>query len=184
MDVDPEPQSALDTRKSANAPATDFELEDYWDDGVVLAGRDVWPVSVTLNLVNDLFSSPSFYRSFLSTISTKFPGVHFLDATTQEEAAAPLRLILIFSFPSGSPAALHGMHLLGTGETDLAQIESLVKVSRVSAGSFTPQRTQKCAVPQEGEKYALEIYTALRAKLKDEDVRRTEKAQLRFSAAR
>lgn len=52
MDVDPEPQSALDTRKSSTgAPATDFELEDYWDDGVVLAGRDVWPVSVTLNLV-------------------------------------------------------------------------------------------------------------------------------------
>ena len=65
MDVDPEPQSGLDTRKSG-APATDFELEDYWDDGVVLGGRDVWPVSVTLNLVN-LFSSllpvvPSYQR--------------------------------------------------------------------------------------------------------------------------
>jgi hypothetical protein len=54
--------------------------------------------------------------------------VHFLDATTQEEAASPLRLILIYSFPTGSPAALHGMHLLGTGDIDLAQIESLVKV--------------------------------------------------------
>ena len=63
-------------------------------------------------------------------IPTKFPGVHFLDATAQEEATAPLRLILIFSHPAGSPTALHGMHLLGTGETDLAQIESLVKVSR------------------------------------------------------
>jgi exosome complex component RRP42 len=50
MEVDAEPQSALDTRRSG-APATDFELEDYWDDGVVLGGRDVWPVSVTLNLV-------------------------------------------------------------------------------------------------------------------------------------
>jgi len=67
----------------------------------------------------------------------KFPGVHFLDATTQEEAALPTRLILIFSFPAGSPAALHGMHLLGTGETDLAQIESLVKVRGVSAVSHT-----------------------------------------------
>ena len=63
---------------------------------------------------------------------TKFPGVHFLDATTQEEAATPLRLILIFSCPVGSPAALHGMHLLGTaGDTNLAQIESLVKVSEL-----------------------------------------------------
>jgi len=141
MDVDSEPQSGLDTRKS-KAPATDFELEDYWDDGAVLGGREAWPVSVTLNL---------------------FPGVHFLDATAQEEAATPLRLILIFSFPTGSPAALHGMHLLGTGDTDLAQIESLVK---------------------EGGKYALEIYTALNAKLKDEELRRTEKARRKFSAAR
>jgi hypothetical protein len=35
--------------------------------------------------------------------------------------------------------------------------------------------------PQEGEKYALEIYTALNAKLKDEELRRTDKAQLKFS---
>ena len=61
----------------------------------------------------------------------KFPGVHFLDATTQEEAATPMRLVLIFSCPSGSAAALHGMHLLGTGDTNLAQIESLVKVSEL-----------------------------------------------------
>lgn len=140
MDVDPESQSGLDTRRS-KAPATDFELEDSWDEGVVLGGRDAWPLSVTLNL---------------------FPGVHFLDATTQEEAATPLRLILIFSCPAGSPPALHGMHLLGTGDTDLAQIESLVK---------------------EGEKYVLQMYATLNAKLKDEELRRTEKARLRFSAA-
>jgi hypothetical protein len=70
MDVDPEPQSALDTRRSG-APATDFELEDYWDDGVVLGGRDVWPVSVTLNLVILPPSSPCSCRSFLSTLSIK-----------------------------------------------------------------------------------------------------------------
>jgi len=56
-------------------------------------------------------------------------------------------LILIFSFPSGSPPALHGMHLLGTGETDLTQIESLVKVSCVSAGSPTPQKNSKIWCP-------------------------------------
>ena len=39
-------------------------------------------------------------------------------------------------------------------------------------------------MPQDGEKYALVIHTALKTKLKDEDLRRTEKAQLRFSAAR
>ncbi|KAI0298722.1 ribosomal protein S5 domain 2-type protein [Multifurca ochricompacta] len=141
MDLDPESQSGLDTRRS-KAPAADFELEDYWDDGPALGGRDLWPVSITLNL---------------------FPGVHFLDATTQEEAATPLRLILVYSFPTKSRAALHGMHLLGPGDIDLAQIESLVK---------------------EGEKYALDIYTGLNTKLKDEELRRTDKARLKFSAAR
>jgi exosome complex component RRP42 len=128
MDVDPESQSALDTRRS-KAPATDFELEDSWDDGVVLGGRDAWPLSVTLNLVSTLllFLNFFFYRR---DTPNKLPGVHFLDATAQEDAATPLRLILIFSCAPGSPAALHGMHLLGTaGDTDLAQIESLVKVS-------------------------------------------------------
>jgi exosome complex component RRP42 len=137
MDVDPESQSGLDTRSKASA--TDFELEDSLDEGPVLGGRDAWPVCITLNL---------------------FPGVHFLDATTQEEAAAPVRLLLIYSFSAKSPAALHGMHLLGVGNVDLAQIESLVK---------------------EGEKYALEVYTALNAKLKDEELRRTDKARLKFS---
>lgn len=53
MDVDPESQSGLDTRSKASA--TDFELEDSWDEGPLLGGRDAWPVCVTLNLV--LFSS-------------------------------------------------------------------------------------------------------------------------------
>jgi exosome complex component RRP42 len=128
MDVDSELQSGLDTRRS-KAPATDFELEDYWDDGAVLGGRDAWPVGVTLNLVLPFpHPPPSHDFGFYRLHTNKLPGVHFLDATNQEEAATPLRLILAFSFRSGSPAALHGMHLLGTGDTDLAQIESLAKV--------------------------------------------------------
>jgi exosome complex component RRP42 len=111
----------------------------------------------------------------------QFPGVHFLDATTQEEAATPLRLILIFSYPAGSPAALHGMHLLGTGDTGLAQIESLVKVSRCSEKVAQPNLR---ATYKDGGKYALQMYTSLNANLKDEELRRTEKARLRFSAAR
>lgn len=93
-----------------------------------------------------------------------------------------MRLILIFSFPAGSPAALHGMHLHGTGASDLAQIESLVKVG-ISV-LFPSCETQVTPPPQEGETYALGIYTALNAKLKDEERRRTEKARLKFSAIR
>jgi exosome complex component RRP42 len=110
--------------------------------------------------------------------------VHFLDATTQEEAAIPLRLILIFSYPTGSPAALHGMHLLGTGDTDLAQIESLVKVSRCSALPKKRHNPIYVLTQKDGEKYALQMCSSLNANLKDEELRRTEKARLRFSAAR
>ena len=66
MDVDPESQSGLDTRRT-KAPATDFELEDSWDEGVALGGRDAWPLSVTLNLVKP-FSSfiPNFFLVLLT----------------------------------------------------------------------------------------------------------------------
>jgi exosome complex component RRP42 len=93
-------------------------------------------------------------------------------------------LILIYSFRAGSPAALHGMQLLGTGDIDLAQIESLVKVGARCSSQSQIQILNLATNPQEGEKYALEMYTALNAKLKDEDLRRTEKARLKFSAAR
>ena len=102
-----------------------------------------------------------------------------MDATTQEEAAAPVRLLLIYSFSTKSPAALHGMHLLGVGEIDLAHIESLVKVRVQHAMLFFV--VAHLHHPQEGEKYALEIYTALNAKLKDEELRRTDKARSKFS---
>lgn len=70
MDVDSEQQSGLDTRR-AKAPAADFELEDYWDDGAVLGGRDAWPVSVTLNLVPSFFV-PFPFRLLTNMISTSF----------------------------------------------------------------------------------------------------------------
>ena len=74
MDVNPESQSALDTRRS-KAPATDFELEDSLDDGVVLGGQDVWPLSVTLNLVPNFFFflSLSFILNLLFVTDVIFP---------------------------------------------------------------------------------------------------------------
>ncbi|KAK0461511.1 ribosomal protein S5 domain 2-type protein [Armillaria novae-zelandiae] len=91
--------SGFDTRA---APA-DFELADYWDEGEVLAGSDVWPVCVTLNIES--------------------PSVHYLDAILQEEASTPLRLLLVFSFPG---PALQGMRTLGSGNLTLPQIKSLL----------------------------------------------------------
>ncbi|KIP04195.1 hypothetical protein PHLGIDRAFT_60586, partial [Phlebiopsis gigantea 11061_1 CR5-6] len=82
--------------------ATDFELPDYWDEGEVLQGREAWPVCVTLNI--DLPAS-------------------YLDATSVEEAATPLKLLLMFSFPPSSEPQLQGMRLLGPGELQLAQMK-------------------------------------------------------------
>jgi exosome complex component RRP42 len=52
MDVDETAAttSGFDTRQLTNA--TDFELLDYWDEGDVLDGRELWPVCITLNLVS------------------------------------------------------------------------------------------------------------------------------------
>jgi exosome complex component RRP42 len=49
MDVDSVDTSGFNVRNVKTA--TDFELEDYWDEGELLGGRDGWPVCVTLNLV-------------------------------------------------------------------------------------------------------------------------------------
>ncbi|KAK0466962.1 ribosomal protein S5 domain 2-type protein [Desarmillaria tabescens] len=117
---------------------TDFELPDYWDEGEVLAGRDTWPVCVTLNIES--------------------PTVHYLDAILQEEASTPLRLLLIFSF-AGSESTLQGMRTLGSGDLRVPHIKALLV---------------------DGEKYAREIMQALNSKLKEEDLRRNQKARARF----
>ncbi|GBE85790.1 ribosomal protein S5 domain 2-like protein [Sparassis crispa] len=130
--------SGFDTRKMASA-AADFELPDYWDEGEVLGMRDRWPVSVTMNIL---------------------PSVHFLDATSAEEASAPLQLLLVFSFSQDFQSNLQAVRLLGPGEIKLAQMKTLLS---------------------EGEKYAHELFTALEAKLREEDVRRNVKARDKFA---
>ncbi|RDB21882.1 Exosome complex component RRP42 [Hypsizygus marmoreus] len=140
MDVDEETPSGFDTRQIQNA--TDFELPDYWDEGEVLDGREKWPVCVTLNLV---------------------PPVHYLDATGQEEAATPLRLLLMFTFPPNGPADVQAMRMLGPGELKITQLKDLIVT---------------------GEKYAHDLYHSLNVKLKEEDVRRNQKARDRFEQHR
>lgn len=138
MDVDEATHtgSALDTRETVQV--SDFELPDYWDEGEPLDGRQTWPVCLTLNLL---------------------PTSHFLDATLQEEASVPLKLLVLYSFQSDTPPLLRSMRLLGTGVSDLVQVKSLLK---------------------DGEKYARIVWTALEGKLKDEDLRRNQKARERF----
>jgi hypothetical protein len=78
MDVDPESQSGLDTRSKASA--TDFELEDSWDEGPLLGGRDAWPICITLNLVrfSILFLVVKFNDAILTTVVSRstFFGRH------------------------------------------------------------------------------------------------------------
>ncbi|KAK0239174.1 ribosomal protein S5 domain 2-type protein [Armillaria nabsnona] len=90
------------------------------------------------------------------TLNIESPSVHYLDAILQEEASTPLRLLLIYSFPGPT---LQGMRTLGSGELTLPQIKALLA---------------------DGEKYAQEIMLALNAKLKEEDLRRNQKARDRF----
>ncbi|KAH9477012.1 Exosome complex component RRP42 [Psilocybe cubensis] len=126
MDVDEEAVSGFDTRQIQSA--TDFELPDYWDEGEPLDGRDRWPICVTLNVVSN---------------------VHFLDASTQEESATPLRLLLLFAFESTQSVKLQGMRTLGSSELTSSQLADLLKA---------------------GEKYAREIWQSLNAKLTEESL--------------
>ncbi|KAI0693065.1 ribosomal protein S5 domain 2-like protein [Cytidiella melzeri] len=129
--------SGFDTRDLS--VATDFELADTWDEGEPLEGRDRWPVCISLNID---------------------PPVYYLDATLPEEAATPLRLILLFAFPSSSSPVLQSMKLLGPGELLLSRIKDYLS---------------------EGEKYARGLFNALDSKLREEDLRRTQKARSKFS---
>ncbi|KAG9004283.1 hypothetical protein FRB90_011010 [Tulasnella sp. 427] len=104
--------SAVKGSRVAKKPAGDFELEDYWDDGLPLKGRDVLPICVTLNLL---------------------PPIHFLDATFQEERAVPTRIHLTFSFPTADPAdaVLHNARSTGPSEIPYKSIAPLIEVGRV-----------------------------------------------------
>ncbi|KJA22089.1 hypothetical protein HYPSUDRAFT_139661 [Hypholoma sublateritium FD-334 SS-4] len=126
MDVDEEVVSGFDTRQIQTA--TDFELPDYWDEGEPLAGREAWPLCATLNIVEP---------------------THFLDATLAEEAATPLRLLLMFSFDKPETPYVQGMRTFGNGELSTTQLAELL---------------------QAGEKYTRDMWTALNSKLKDEAV--------------
>ena len=49
MDTE-ETLSGFDTRQIPSA--ADFDLPDYWDEGEVLGGRELWPLCITLNIVS------------------------------------------------------------------------------------------------------------------------------------
>ncbi|KAF7315853.1 RNase-PH domain-containing protein [Mycena indigotica] len=87
-------------------------------------------------------------------------SVHYLDAALQEEAATPMRLLLAFSFQSATPPNLHAMRTLGTGELELEQLRALIAI---------------------GEKHAKKLWDALNGKLKEENIRRGEKARANFA---
>jgi len=131
--------SVFNTREITET--VDFELADYWDEGEPLDINQTWPVCMTLNLV-----------------SAKSPPMYFLDATPQEEASIPLRLLLLFSFsPSGT--RLQSMRLMGDGEIQLESMTQLLEA---------------------GENHARKLFQALENKLREEDLRRNQKAQAMF----
>ncbi|TCD71097.1 hypothetical protein EIP91_000191 [Steccherinum ochraceum] len=136
MDTD-ESSSGFDTRQIPSAQ--DFDLPDYWDEGEVLGGRELWPLAVTLNIHS---------------------SVHFLDATSKEEAAAPLKMMAAFAFPSTSSPTIQAVRLLGPGELQHARLQTLLS---------------------EAERFGQEMYDALEIKLRDEDFRRNHKARNRFA---
>lgn len=77
-----------------------------------------------------------FFTSAFNCILQESP-VHYLDATAQEEAATPLRLLLVFSFPPSAPADVQAMRMLGPGELTTTQLKDLVKVCQILDPSYS-----------------------------------------------
>lgn len=115
--------SGLDTRSARKA--TDFELEDYWDEGEPLKCEASWPLCVTLNLVGPFSLTLACCAD--SEVG-QVPPIHYLDATPMEETATSLRLLLLFSF-SDSGARLQGTRLFGPGEVNASSLKPLLRVS-------------------------------------------------------
>lgn len=65
-------------------------------------------------------------------------SMHFLDATPQEDAAVPMRLLLIISYTKSGSSTLHGTRLVGSGELGFTQLKSLVKVLHSTWFSIQP----------------------------------------------
>ena len=73
------------------------------------------------------------------------------------------------------------MRVVGPGEIGLPKIKELVGVRSVI---LWPSRILSRRELQVAEKYASELAMALTNKLKEEDVRRTEKARKKFASVR
>ncbi|KAG9024979.1 hypothetical protein FRB95_010826 [Tulasnella sp. JGI-2019a] len=103
----------------------DFELEDYWDDGVPLKHRERLPVCVTLNLL---------------------PPIHFLDATLLEGESVPTKLHLTFSFPSPTQCFLQNTRMTGPSEVPIKLLPDLIGVGQKYASKLaTALNTQLAA---------------------------------------
>ncbi|KAI0919709.1 hypothetical protein AcW1_003111 [Taiwanofungus camphoratus] len=155
------------TRKSAAAtPSIDMEMEA---EGPGVPGRSGFDTRDIARTAAD-FELPDYWDEgevlggrekwpVCITLNV-LPSLHFLDATLPEEASTALRLLLLFSFPSDLSPSLQAMRLLGPGELNLTSLKTLIA---------------------HGEKYAKDVFIALEAKLRDEDLRRNVKARDKFA---
>jgi exosome complex component RRP42 len=70
------------------------------------------------------------------------------------------------------------MKFLGPGELNLSQIKKYISVK---LPTFL-RRADLTSSYQDGEKHARSMFTALESKLREEDIRRNQKAKNKFSA--
>lgn len=95
---------------------------------------------------------------------------HYLDATSIEETATPLRLLLLFSFQKDT-TRLQGVRLLGPGEANVSTFTPLLRVRLHTCFS----RMYRLTLEQQGETYARELSTAFKVKLEAELSKRNRK---------
>lgn len=87
----------------------------------------------------------------------------------------PIRMLVAYSF-SGNTATVQAIRSLGSGELTMSQIRELLQVSLLYLVQFLVLSRL-----QQGETHAKGMFTALNHKLKEEDLRRNQKARDRFA---
>jgi exosome complex component RRP42 len=179
VDMERPMESGFDTRTKAQV--TDFELEDYWDEGAVLGGRERWPVCVTMNLVRPLYC----FETLMAESWT------FHAATTGAFLGCNPPRRGFYTTQTPSPLLLP-IHLIPSRFTGNAHDRG--RRARYGSDEKRPQRTSSYAVfvldsggltfLQAAEGHAKELYVALEMKLKEEEARRGEKARAQFANVR
>ena len=170
--------SIFNTREVTKA--ADFELADYWDEGGPLEISQEWPVCVTLNLVRTTISvGVGAHR--ITGVSETTTGILPRCNTARGSIGSTSVALTFFIFSIGNETAVDEVDGGWRGPT---RIDDPVTRGELilPRGPYSPHPDSflTCPPSQAGENHARKLFQALESKLREEDLRRNQKALAKF----